>query len=111
MTNEFPRLAGMAETAEIMGWSKQHLASYIRRGRFPAPVQTLKCGQIWLVETILEYKRERDHKHQEWEAGERQADEDIKAGRMETITNEKELDAYFERLQQPDRNKEKGLHP
>ena len=50
-----PRLAGVAEAARVMGWDKRRVITYIDRGRFPQPLQTLASGRVWLrsdVETF-----------------------------------------------------------
>ncbi len=43
-----PRLSGVAEAAEIMGWDKRRVVTYIDRGRFPEPIQSLASGRVWL---------------------------------------------------------------
>jgi hypothetical protein len=43
-----PRLAGVAEAAQVMGWDKRRVVTYIDRGRFPEPVQSLASGRVWL---------------------------------------------------------------
>jgi hypothetical protein len=43
-----PVLAGVAEAAQVMGWDKRRVITYIDRGRFPEPVQALASGRIWL---------------------------------------------------------------
>ena len=43
-----PRLAGVAEAAEIMGWDRRRVITYIDRGSFPEPVQTLASGRVWI---------------------------------------------------------------
>ncbi len=43
-----PRLAGVAEAAEILGWDKRRVVTYIDRGAFPEPLQTLRSGRLWL---------------------------------------------------------------
>jgi len=43
-----PILAGVAEAAEVMGWDKRRVVTYIDRGRFPQPVQSLASGRVWL---------------------------------------------------------------
>jgi hypothetical protein len=50
-----PPLAGVAEAAEIMGWDKRRVITYIDRGSFPEPLTTLASGRIWLREDIEEY--------------------------------------------------------
>jgi hypothetical protein len=43
----YPLLAGVAEAAEVMGWDKRRVVTYIDRGSFPEPVQTLASGRVW----------------------------------------------------------------
>jgi hypothetical protein len=47
-----PVLAGVAEAAEVMGWDKRRVVTYIDRGRFPEPLQSLASGRIWLRSDI-----------------------------------------------------------
>jgi hypothetical protein len=57
-----PVLAGVAEAAEVMGWDKRRVITYIDRGRFPQPLQSLASGRIWLrsdVEAFAEQWRAR----------------------------------------------------
>lgn len=42
-----PALAGVAEAAAMLGWDKRRVATYVKRGRFPEPVQALASGRIW----------------------------------------------------------------
>ena len=51
-----PVLAGVAEAAEVMGWDKRRVITYIDRGRFPEPVQTLASGRVWLRSDVEEYR-------------------------------------------------------
>ncbi|HEY1332435.1 MAG TPA: hypothetical protein VGH10_13315 [Actinomycetota bacterium] len=50
-----PRLAGVAEAAEIMGWDKRRVVTYIDRGSFPEPAQTLASGRVWLRSDVEAY--------------------------------------------------------
>jgi hypothetical protein len=50
-----PDLVGVAEAAEIMGWDKRRVITYIDRGHFPEPVAALAGGRIWLREDIDAY--------------------------------------------------------
>ena len=50
-----PLLAGVAEAAEIMGWDKRRVVTYIDRGSFPEPVQTLASGRVWLRSDVEAY--------------------------------------------------------
>ena len=43
-----PRLAGVAEAATVMGWDKRRVITYLNRGRFPDPVQSLASGRVWI---------------------------------------------------------------
>lgn len=43
-----PLLAGVAEAARVMGWDKRRVITYIDRGRFPAPLQALASGRVWV---------------------------------------------------------------
>jgi hypothetical protein len=52
-----PRLAGVAEAAEIMGWDKRRVITYVDRGSFPEPLTTLASGRVWLREDVEEYAR------------------------------------------------------
>jgi hypothetical protein len=57
-----PLLAGVAETASVMGWDKRRVITYIDRGRFPEPIQSLASGRIWVrsdVERFAEQWRAR----------------------------------------------------
>jgi SAM-dependent methyltransferase len=40
-------LVGVAEAAAILGWDKRRVATYIRRGSFPAPLASLASGRVW----------------------------------------------------------------
>jgi predicted DNA-binding transcriptional regulator AlpA len=53
-----PRLAGVAEAAEITGWDKRRVVTYIDRGTFPEPVQTLASGRVWLEADVKRYAEE-----------------------------------------------------
>lgn len=50
-----PVLAGVAEAAEVMGWDKRRVITYIDRGRFPEPVQSLASGRVWLRTDVERY--------------------------------------------------------
>ena len=47
-----PRIVGVAEAAEIMGWDKRRVVTYLDRGQFPEPLTSLASGRIWLREDI-----------------------------------------------------------
>lgn len=50
-----PSVVGVAEAAEIMGWDKRRVVTYIDRGSFPEPITALASGRIWLREDIEDY--------------------------------------------------------
>jgi len=50
-----PTVVGVAEAAEIMGWDKRRVITYLDRGSFPEPLTTLASGRIWLREDIESY--------------------------------------------------------
>jgi len=53
-----PRLAGVAEAAGIMGWDKRRVITYIDRGSFPEPLQSLASGRVWFASDIERFKDE-----------------------------------------------------
>jgi hypothetical protein len=53
-----PRLAGVAEAASIMGWDKRRVITYIDRGSFPEPLQSLASGRVWSASDIERFKEE-----------------------------------------------------
>jgi hypothetical protein len=53
-----PALAGVAEAAEVMGWDKRRVITYLDRGRFPEPVQSLASGRVWLRADVERYAAE-----------------------------------------------------
>jgi hypothetical protein len=52
-----PQVVGVAEAAEIMGWDKRRVVTYIDRGSFPEPLTALASGRIWLREDVETYAR------------------------------------------------------
>ena len=50
-----PILVGLAEAAELLGWSKQQVSVYIKRGKFPEPIQVLASSPIWTRQQIEDY--------------------------------------------------------
>lgn len=50
-----PDVVGVAEAAEIMGWDKRRVVTYIDRGSFPEPITSLASGRIWLREDVQRY--------------------------------------------------------
>ena len=47
-----PELVGVAEAAEILGWDKRRVFTYISRNSFPEPVAMLASGRVWRREDI-----------------------------------------------------------
>jgi predicted DNA-binding transcriptional regulator AlpA len=50
-----PVLAGVAEAAEVMGWDKRRVITYIDRGHFPRPLQALASGRVWVRSEVEDY--------------------------------------------------------
>jgi hypothetical protein len=55
MIEVIPAVVGVAEAAEIMGWDKRRVITYIDRGSFPEPIVALASGRIWLREDVEDY--------------------------------------------------------
>jgi hypothetical protein len=53
---EIPPLVGLAEAAEMLGWDKRKVSTYVSRGTFPAPLRKLASGPIWTYKQIEDYK-------------------------------------------------------
>jgi hypothetical protein len=64
-----PALAGVAEAAEIMGWDKRRVITYIDRGQFPEPITWLASGRIWLREDVETYAQDWRARHPNAKAG------------------------------------------
>jgi hypothetical protein len=63
-----PALAGVAEAADVLGWDKRRVVTYIDRGSFPEPVQSLASGRVWRRADVEAYAadwhaRHRPRKH------------------------------------------------
>jgi hypothetical protein len=58
-----PALAGVAEAAEILGWDKRRVITYLNRGSFPEPLTALASGRIWLREDIEAFARDWRERH------------------------------------------------
>jgi hypothetical protein len=50
-----PTLAGVAEAADVLGWDKRRVVTYIDRGSFPEPVQSLASGRVWVRDDVEAY--------------------------------------------------------
>jgi hypothetical protein len=58
-----PAIAGVAEAAEILGWDKRRVITYLNRGSFPEPLTALASGRIWLREDVERFAREWRARH------------------------------------------------
>lgn len=52
---EVPRLVGVTEAAAILGWDKRRVSTYVKRGSFPPPLESLAGGRIWAREDIQRF--------------------------------------------------------
>lgn len=52
-----PAIVGIAEVAEIMGWDKRRVVTYLDRGSFPEPFARLASGRIWRRSDIEAFQR------------------------------------------------------
>jgi hypothetical protein len=64
-----PQIVGVAEAAEIMGWDKRRVVTYLDRGQFPEPLTSLASGRIWLREDIERFADEWRERHPRPSAG------------------------------------------
>lgn len=53
-------LVGVKEAAAILGWDKRRISVYRKRGSFPAPIQELASGPVWLRSQIEAYRLEKE---------------------------------------------------
>ncbi|WP_019156850.1 hypothetical protein [Robertmurraya massiliosenegalensis] len=51
-----PPIVGLAEAAEMLGWDKRRVNTYVSRGTFPEPIRKLASGPIWTYKQIEDYK-------------------------------------------------------
>lgn len=58
MVEVVPVLAGVAEAADVMGWDKRRVITYIDRGRFPEPLQSLASGRVWVRSEVETFARD-----------------------------------------------------
>jgi hypothetical protein len=58
-----PSVVGVAEAAEIMGWDKRRVVTYIDRGSFPEPLTALASWRIWLREDVQAFADEWRARH------------------------------------------------
>lgn len=53
----FPKLVGVAEAAELLGWDKRRVITYVDRGSFPEPLESLAMGRVWVMDDVLAFRR------------------------------------------------------
>ena len=58
-----PQIVGVAEAAEIMGWDKRRVVTYLDRAQFPEPLTSLASGRIWLREDVEAFAKEWRQRH------------------------------------------------
>jgi hypothetical protein len=58
-----PQIVGVAEAAEIMGWDKRRVVTYLDRGQFPEPLTSLASGRIWMREDVERFADEWRERH------------------------------------------------
>ena len=51
-----PKLVGVAEAADLMGWDKRRVATYVKRGAFPEPLAELAGGRVWAREDVMAFR-------------------------------------------------------
>ena len=44
-----------SEAARIMAWDKRRVVTYIHRGSFPAPIQSLASGRVWRRDDVEDF--------------------------------------------------------
>jgi prophage regulatory protein len=52
---EFPRLAGLAEVAGLAGVSRKRAWQLTQHPNFPAPVQVLAMGPVWIEADVVKF--------------------------------------------------------
>jgi hypothetical protein len=53
-----PRLLGVSEAADVLGWDKRRVSTYVKRGSFPDPVEELAGGRVWALDDVLAFAKE-----------------------------------------------------
>ncbi len=51
-----PVLLGVAETANVLGWDKRRVITYVDRGGFPEPLVSLAGGRVWALDDVLAFR-------------------------------------------------------
>jgi hypothetical protein len=59
IVEERPPLVGVSEAADILGWDRRRVATYVSRGAFPAPLATLASGRVWRRDDVEAFARDR----------------------------------------------------
>jgi len=54
-----PELVGVSEAADILGWDRRRVATYVSRGAFPEPVAALASGRVWRREDVEAFGADR----------------------------------------------------
>jgi hypothetical protein len=52
-----PQLVGVAEAAQILGWDRRRVITYVDRGSFPSPVASLASGRVWRRDDVEAFAR------------------------------------------------------
>jgi hypothetical protein len=52
-----PPLVGVAEAAQILGWDRRRVITYVDRGSFPWPVASLASGRVWRRDDVEAFAR------------------------------------------------------
>jgi hypothetical protein len=50
-------LVGVSEAAQILGWDRRRVITYVDRGSFPEPVARLASGRVWRRDEIAAFAR------------------------------------------------------
>jgi predicted DNA-binding transcriptional regulator AlpA len=53
------KLAGLSEVANLLGVSKNTALKHTGRADFPAPLDRLAAGPVWLIDDVEAWKLER----------------------------------------------------
>lgn len=52
-----PALVGVSEAAEILGWDRRRIVTYVDRGSFPQPIAALASGRVWRRSDVQDFAR------------------------------------------------------
>ncbi|HEX9822874.1 MAG TPA: hypothetical protein VGB51_00565 [Actinomycetota bacterium] len=52
-----PKLLGVAEAASLLGWDRRRVITYVDRGSFPEPLESLAGGRVWALDDVREFHR------------------------------------------------------